>query len=607
MAQKLPCLCTALLLFVGCSAVFAQKQFIKNYDHFFSDRANAVEQLPNGRTVLAGATALQNSSQFNMMLLMLNANGSTAWAKTYANGQRTEATDIIRTADGNLLVTFDAFNNSGEAKAGWMKVSTATGGVIWNKTALPNCRLLRISPLSDGYLLTGDFQFAPDNRDALAVKINENGDVVWFNLFGGSGYEQLGGCWQDATGTIHCSGYHIENNASQGLYARFDPNGDMPGAVRRFSVGTNANILHSIAPIEDGGLLLAGNSQGFPDEFARAWTLTIDRDGNLKTSFSYRIQDRHVGVTSLAALPANQFVLSLGRPSPSGTPTLMMKINSAHDMLWQNTYQGDGPGNIVWQCKAHAEGIVAAGTTTKSGQTNLLLVKADLNGQAGDCCPTASGLKREEVSPLQTSYVPARKTGFAAQTATMNHADASVVGQTVCQPIAIDFALSDDKLCPGECTEIEIKESTEGVNYSIDVVGGAFSPPGGQRICHTEGGSLIVTRKGVFNNCPKESSKILEIGAKEDVFPNAFTPNGDGANDVFRPVFPCEVIFSNLKIFSRWGALVFEADTPDEGWDGRINGLDAPSDVYVWRVEYEAVRSGQQQRFVAKGGVTLLR
>ena len=117
----------------------------------------------------------------------------------------------------------------------------------------------------------------------------------------------------------------------------------------------------------------------------------------------------------------------------------------------------------------------------------------------------------------------------------------------------------------------------------------------------------MVTRRGEFNGCDNDLSKIVEIGAKEDVFPNAFTPNGDGTNDVFRPVFPCEVVFSNLKVFSRWGELVFETNEPLTGWDGRINGLDAPSDVYVWRVEYEAIRSGEQLHFVAKGGVTLLR
>jgi len=598
------CIC---LLSMLPRLVQAQEVFQKTYDHFFTDRANALEVLPNGRIVVAGATGLQNSSQQKMLIVMLNEQGEKIWAKTYFNGQRTEAMDIHRTSDGRLLVVFDAFNASGEAKASWMKINPVDGAVVWSRRAGPGSRLPKISPLQDGYLLTGDFVISSTNRDALAVKINENGDVVWYHIFGEPGYEQLGECWQEPQGFIHCSGYHIETNESQGIYARFDAAGNMPGAIQRYSIGSNTDLLSHISPLENGGLLFAGNSQGFNDGFARAWTLTTDRDGNLKTSYTYGIAGKHIGVTDLITLPGDQFVLSLGRPAPSGTPAALIKINGANDMLWQNTYKGDGPGNILWQVKQYEDGFVAAGTSTTNNQTNFLLAKTDREGKAGDCCPTASGLKRETVLPEQTAFVPNETLGFTAQNEILTVEEVSIIPKIVCLPIDLDFELADSTLCPGECTQITLLDNIVGVNYTLKIEGAEADPMDSGRICHTAGGRIVVTRKGDFNGCDNELSKIVEIGAKEDVFPNAFTPNGDGANDVFRPIFPCEVIFSNLKVYSRWGALVFETNEPLTGWDGRINGLDAPSDEYVWWVEYEGIRSGKQLRFVEKGGVTLLR
>jgi len=596
--------CYCLLLLPTFSS--AQEVFQKTYDHFFTDRANAVEVLPNGNIVMAGATALQNSSQQNMLVLMLNEMGEKIWSNTYSNGPRTEAMDIMRTSDGNLLVVYDAFNASGEAKASWMKIKSSDGSVVWSRRAIPSSRLPKISRLQDGYLLTGDFVISSTDRDALAVKINENGDVVWYKIFGEPGYEQLGECWQDPMGFIHCSGYHIEINESQGIYARFNSVGDMPGPIQRYSIGDNTDLLSHISPLENNGLLFAGNSQGFNDNFARAWTLTTDRDGNLKTSYTYGIAGKHVGVTDLITLPGDQFVLSLGRPSPS-TPATLIKINGNNDMLWQNTYKGDGTGNILWQLKPHGDGFVTVGTSTSGNQSNFFLAKTDEKGIAGDCCPVSAGLKRETVTPEQTAFVPNETTGFLAQNALITVTDASILENTICLPIALDFEIADSTLCPGECTQITLIDNILGVNYSLNIVGAEPDPTEPGRICHTDGGQIIVTRKGNFNGCDNELSKIVEIGAKEDIFPNAFTPNGDGANDVFRPIFPCEVVFSNLKVFSRWGELVFETDEPATGWDGRINDLDAASDVYVWRVEYEAIRSGQQQHFVEKGGVTLLR
>lgn len=585
----------------------AQDVFEKTYDHFFNDRANAVEVLPNGNIVMAGATALQNSSQQNMLLLMLNAKGEKIWSKTYSSGPRTEAMDLLRTSDGNLLVVYDAFNASGEAKASWMKIKPSDGSVVWSKRAIPSSRLPKISPLQDGYLLTGDYVISPTDRDALAVKINENGDVIWYKIFGEPGYEQLGECWQDSQGFIHCSGYHIEIDEAQGIYARFNSVGDMPGPIQRYSIGDNTDLLSQIAPLENGGFLFAGNSQGFNDDFARAWTLTTDRDGNLKTSYTYGISGKHIGVTDMIALSGDQFVLSLGRPAPSGTPAVLIKINAQNDMLWQNTYKGDGPGNILWQVKPAGTGFVTAGTSTTNNQNNFFLAKTDPEGQAGDCCSTASGLIRATVTPEQTAFVPNITTGFAGQNALITVEDASSVAKTVCLPIALNFELADSTLCPGECTQLTLIDQTPEVNYSLEITGAELDPATPGRLCHTDGGQITVTRKGEFNGCQNELSRIIKIGAKKDVFPNAFTPNGDGANDVFRPVYPCEVLFSNLKVFSRWGELVFETKDPLGGWDGKIDGQDAPSDVYVWWVEYEAIRAGTQQHFVEKGGVSLLR
>lgn len=52
--------------------------------------------------------------------------------------------------------------------------------------------------------------------------------------------------------------------------------------------------------------------------------------------------------------------------------------------------------------------------------------------------------------------------------------------------------------------------------------------------------------------------------------PNAFTPNGDGSNDIYTPIKPYRFIGQvDMKIYNRWGNLVFETDDPDINWDGK--------------------------------------
>jgi len=78
--------------------------------------------------------------------------------------------------------------------------------------------------------------------------------------------------------------------------------------------------------------------------------------------------------------------------------------------------------------------------------------------------------------------------------------------------------------------------------------------------------------------------KVYKTGP--DIFmANAFTPDGDGHNDVFRPILVgiSKLIF--FRIYSRWGQLVFSTTEPEKGWDGFIKGKRQESGAYVYMVQ----------------------
>jgi gliding motility-associated-like protein len=87
--------------------------------------------------------------------------------------------------------------------------------------------------------------------------------------------------------------------------------------------------------------------------------------------------------------------------------------------------------------------------------------------------------------------------------------------------------------------------------------------------------------------------------------PNAFTPNGDGKNDVFRIPPSIGVNVRSFIIFDRWGERVFSTKNSDTGWDGTLNGLSQPTGVYVWSIEWQDPQTGQWT--FSKGTVMLVR
>ncbi|MEM1321427.1 MAG: gliding motility-associated C-terminal domain-containing protein, partial [Bacteroidota bacterium] len=89
--------------------------------------------------------------------------------------------------------------------------------------------------------------------------------------------------------------------------------------------------------------------------------------------------------------------------------------------------------------------------------------------------------------------------------------------------------------------------------------------------------------------------------------PNAFSPNDDGINDEFG-AFGTDIIRFQLRIFNRWGGVVFESKDPEGHWDGFINGEPAQEGVYTWMIELEGYQEdGSTYTEVLSGNTTLLR
>lgn len=91
--------------------------------------------------------------------------------------------------------------------------------------------------------------------------------------------------------------------------------------------------------------------------------------------------------------------------------------------------------------------------------------------------------------------------------------------------------------------------------------------------------------------------------------PNAFTPDGDGKNDIFKPVADCPVYDYRLRIFNRWGEQVFESRDIDEGWNGSSPNSDyfADNALYIYLIDYVQDLEGLDVPTELKGHLNLLR
>lgn len=88
--------------------------------------------------------------------------------------------------------------------------------------------------------------------------------------------------------------------------------------------------------------------------------------------------------------------------------------------------------------------------------------------------------------------------------------------------------------------------------------------------------------------------------------PNAFTPDGDAYNQIFKPVISgIDIQNYELLIFDRWGELIFESHNKEVGWDGRFRGNFVQDGVYVWKIRVKMPYTDERKTFF--GHVTVLR
>ncbi|MCH2199836.1 MAG: gliding motility-associated C-terminal domain-containing protein [Flavobacteriales bacterium] len=103
---------------------------------------------------------------------------------------------------------------------------------------------------------------------------------------------------------------------------------------------------------------------------------------------------------------------------------------------------------------------------------------------------------------------------------------------------------------------------------------------------------------------------IIDDEIKPSFFiPNAFTPNGDGDNDIFAPVVPDNMQDYRFCIYNRWGELVFETSVTGMGWGGNsMSGGPVSSDMYVWELSFTRItEDGEKHEERHQGTVNLLR
>ena len=122
----------------------------------------------------------------------------------------------------------------------------------------------------------------------------------------------------------------------------------------------------------------------------------------------------------------------------------------------------------------------------------------------------------------------------------------------------------------------------------------------------TTAGTTLVTLKVSLGQELELDSVVFSVTVSESklVFPNAFSPNGDEYNQIYKSKEYQSIVEFHAYIFNRWGQKLFEWTDPSQGWDGTYNGKDVKEGVYFVLVK---AKGADGREYHIRKDVNLLR
>ncbi|MCG3165747.1 MAG: hypothetical protein POELPBGB_01522 [Bacteroidia bacterium] len=177
----------------------------KTYGGTNNEELNFILPVENSGYLLVGLTESFGAGSRDAYLIKVDENGNELWSKTYGGFNQEGGNQIISTGDGNyLFFGFTQTFGAGDRDFYLLKINPQ-GDVIWTKTyGSPNYEESQeiVKVESGGYLLFGHSAAFDLNHDMYSVRINEDGDIVWGETYGGNAHDGGEGALKDSEGNF---------------------------------------------------------------------------------------------------------------------------------------------------------------------------------------------------------------------------------------------------------------------------------------------------------------------------------------------------------------------------------------------------------------------
>lgn len=366
------------------------------YGGFATDLASYIINTSDGGYLLIGYTTSFTAGGYDGYIVKLSSHGIAQWSRTYGGTGDDEFSIGIQTADGGYLL--GGYTTSyGDPADAWLVKTDANGNMQWSKKYGDGNpygeRLYDLIQTADGgYAFCGDHKFIPGIVDAMVVRLDANGNLLWAQGFDSGGSDESSGLCEDRDSLV-VSAFYQSATGYDAVLMKLEEKAGNIAWLNSWDFDNRTNRFGIVNLLADGYLINGVNSDGYGVTNPWENVTKTDFNGNL-----IYVQELHTSPTTMngAMSPTadgGYVIENYDLPWNPRADIYFTKVLKDGNIDWSRSYPQSGEQQLAWILPTQDSGFAGLASTDNiqftgqgvGGFNHLLVIKTDSAGHTTGC------------------------------------------------------------------------------------------------------------------------------------------------------------------------------------------------------------------------------
>lgn len=354
-------------------------------------------------TLSAGAAQTPVPLNINKETLTNVSPANVVWEKTYGGAADDRAFYSVPAADG-LLVVGSSKSIEANTTVGWALKLDRDGNLVWNKTFFEGfgTELRYAVNLTDGFLVVGNEFLASGDVNGYVARIDNQGTLMWKTILGGEKTDKLFSAIATPNGFAVFGLTESYGNTQSAAWAvKLSENGSV--VWNKIYGESSDSVLRAGVLAQDGNYVAAGYTDTTGDNNYDFYLLKIQPDGTLVWNKTYGGAESEKAYSMTKAADGYVLVGEI-ESSITSTDAWVLKVDANGDAVWNKSVGGKQADSPAYITPAKDGGYLVAGFTFSfgAGQRDFWLFKITDQGQIQFSCTQGNSAFQEAYSVLET-------------------------------------------------------------------------------------------------------------------------------------------------------------------------------------------------------------